>query len=131
MSADEIVKALKELLPEKIDYAELVASPVPPSYGMCYVWDDPEPYIIESGIDCIEHQQNKIAKLTAICKDAIELLEAAQDEAWRKLGCENCGNHGCAKTVGIKRKCLGGDGSWRWRFDERYETLKAQFSETT
>ena len=62
MNADEIVRALKEMLPPQVDYAELVCSPVPSSYGVCYVWENPEPYHVSAAIDLIESLQ---AELTA------------------------------------------------------------------
>ena len=41
MNADEIVRALRNMLPEPVDYAELVGSPVPSSYGHHFVYEDP------------------------------------------------------------------------------------------
>lgn len=61
MNADEIVRALKEMLPPQVDYAELVCSPVPSSYGVCYVWENPEPYHISAAIDLIESLQAQLA----------------------------------------------------------------------
>lgn len=62
-SAEEIVRELRDMLPEKVDYAELVASPVPSSYGVCFVWDSPEPYMISAAADLIETQATEIAEL--------------------------------------------------------------------
>lgn len=61
LDPDEIVKALESIQPEQVDYAELVGAPVASAYGCCYVWDSPEPYIIQNGIDLIKQQQGALA----------------------------------------------------------------------
>jgi hypothetical protein len=68
-NADEIVMDLKKMLPPQVDYAELVASPVPSSYGICYVWEDPEPYQISAAIDLIESLQAQLAEYDEIAAE--------------------------------------------------------------
>ena len=58
----EIVKALKEMLPPKEDYAELVCAEGW-AHGQHYVWTDPEPYQIEAAIDLIESLTAENAEL--------------------------------------------------------------------
>ena len=70
MNADEVVRALREMLPPKVDYAEMVASPVPSSYGVCYVWEDPGPYHISAAIDMIETLQEQLAASQRRAQDA-------------------------------------------------------------
>ena len=64
MNADEIVRALRESLPPKIDYAELVGAEGF-AHGACYVWDDPLPYLMSDAADLLESQQARIAELEA------------------------------------------------------------------
>lgn len=46
------VKDLRELLPPKVDYADLVCAEGF-ARGYHYVWEDPEPYIIENAANLI------------------------------------------------------------------------------
>lgn len=64
MNGEEVVKELRNMLPPQVDYAELVCSPVPSSYGQHYVWTEPEPYIIEKAADLIESLQADVQRLT-------------------------------------------------------------------
>ena len=59
--AGEIVKALREMLPPKEDYAELVGAEGW-AHGQHYVWTDPEPYHIEAAIALIESLQAQLAE---------------------------------------------------------------------
>lgn len=59
----ETLHHLEDMLPEMVDYAELIGSPVPSSYGMCYVWEQPESYFIDNAIKIIESQQKEIIEL--------------------------------------------------------------------
>lgn len=52
-NTDEIVRALREMLPPQVDYAELVCAESW-AHGQHYVWEDPEPYIISEAADLIE-----------------------------------------------------------------------------
>jgi len=81
MNANEIVRALKEMLPPQVDYAELVCSPVPSSYGVCYVWKNPEPYHISAAIDLIESLQAELAASQRRAQDARNEL------------CQRCGRY--------------------------------------
>lgn len=62
MSAEEIVRWLRDSLPPKIDYAELVCAEGF-AHGQHYVWDDPLPYLIEQAADLIDSQAAEIARL--------------------------------------------------------------------
>ncbi len=62
MSTGEIVRALRNMLPDPVDYAELVGSPAPSSYGHHFVYEDPEPYIVEEAADLIESLQAQLAE---------------------------------------------------------------------
>lgn len=117
MNADKIVRALKEMLPPQVDYAELVCSPVPSSYGGCYVWENPEPYHISAAIDLIESLQAQLAAKEA----EIERLREAQ--RWRNAEteppkCEDGAETGPIlyrmKTTGtIEVGYYGRKGRWR------------------
>ena len=82
MNADEIVMDLKKMLPPQVDYAELVASPVPSSYGICYVWEDPEPYQISAAIDLIESLTAQLAKEEERRRKQAERLHAERSQKY-------------------------------------------------
>lgn len=48
----ECAEKLRELLPEKVDYASIICAE-PHYYGACYVWEDPEPYVMEEAADLL------------------------------------------------------------------------------
>lgn len=56
---DEIVRELRESLPPKIDYAELVGAEGF-AHGAYYVLDDPLPYLMSNAADLIESLQAQI-----------------------------------------------------------------------
>ena len=62
MSAEEIVRGLLEMLPPKVDYAKLVCAEGF-AHGQCYVWGDPEPYIISEAADLIESLAAQLEEL--------------------------------------------------------------------
>lgn len=90
MSRDDIVRALREMLPPKVDYAELVASPVPSSYGVCYVWEDPEPYQISAAIDLIESLTAENARLRTERDEAQRRARAAVEDMSQDMACGLC-----------------------------------------
>ena len=53
MTDNELVKALRDMLPPKVDYAKLVCAEGF-SHGQHYVWTEPEPYIIDEAATTIE-----------------------------------------------------------------------------
>ena len=59
MDTRELVKALREALPEPVDYAELVGAPGW-AYGQRYVYEDPECYLIEEAADKLEQLQQLV-----------------------------------------------------------------------
>jgi hypothetical protein len=86
--ADKIVRKLREMLPPKVDYAELVCSPVPSSYGICHVWQDPESYIISDAADLIQSMAVELDEKDRVHRvsvnagaDAIKQLRAELDES--------------------------------------------------
>lgn len=62
MNTQELINELRNHLPPKVDYAKLVGAESF-SYGCCYVWEDPEPYIIENAVNTIESQCLEIERL--------------------------------------------------------------------
>ena len=104
MNADEIVRMLRAMLPPQVDYAELVASPVPSSYGIRYVWEDPEPYTINDAADLIESLQ---AQLTASQRRADAAVEDLREHA---AFAATCNRYGCGYDCQSPR-CPG----WQWR----------------
>lgn len=60
METRELIKSLRDMLPPKVDYADLVGAEGF-ARGHMYVWEDPEPYFIEEAINTIEKlsEENK------------------------------------------------------------------------
>lgn len=59
METHELIKLLRGLLPEPVDYAELVGAPYW-AYGIKYVYEDPEHIIIEEAALKLEQLQQMI-----------------------------------------------------------------------
>lgn len=59
MEVRELVKHLRDMLPPKVDYADLVGAEGF-ARGYMYVWEDPEPYFIEEAANKLEQFQNFI-----------------------------------------------------------------------
>ena len=59
MKTRELIDGLRHMLPEKVDYAELVGAEGF-AYGYQYVYEDPEPYLMEEAADRLEELQNFI-----------------------------------------------------------------------
>ena len=74
MSAEEIVRGLLEMLPPKVDYAKLVCAEGF-AHGQCYVWDDPEPYIISEAADLIGSLTAQLAASQQRERAAVEDLK--------------------------------------------------------
>lgn len=55
----ELINELEALKPELVDYAEMVGSPVPSSYGIRYVYTDPSGYILDEAIERLRSQKSK------------------------------------------------------------------------
>lgn len=86
MTAENIVKSLRELLPPKIDYAELVGAEGC-HYGHSYVWEDPEPYVMEAAADFIEILQDENERLNQHGMQYMKIAET-RSELVEKYGAE-------------------------------------------
>jgi hypothetical protein len=60
MEIKGLIESLKNMLPEKVDYADLVCAEGF-AHGYTYVYEDPEPYFIEEAINTLEklYAENK------------------------------------------------------------------------
>ena len=111
MNPDEIARELRESLPPKIDYAELVGAEGF-AHGACYVWDDPLPYLMSNAADLIESLQAQLAAerikyaelqrynvdCTKACdRQMVEILELREQSAQlsnaRNELCQRCGRY--------------------------------------
>ena len=92
MNADEIVRALRNMLPEPVDYAELVGSPVPSSYGHHFVYEDLEPYIVEEAADLIDSLQAQLAASQRRAQDARNelCLKCGEYKEAHNGACDGC-----------------------------------------
>ena len=59
MDTRKLVKELRNMLPQKVDYADLVCAEGG-HHGYLYVWEDPEPYFIEAAANKLEELQRII-----------------------------------------------------------------------
>lgn len=59
METRELIKALRDMLPPKVDSADLVCAEGF-ARGHMYVWEDPEPYFIEAAADKLEQLQKLV-----------------------------------------------------------------------
>ena len=60
METRELVKTLRDMLPEKVDYADLVCAEGIGHHGYTYVYEDPEPYFIEEAANKLEQLQQLV-----------------------------------------------------------------------
>ena len=72
MDIKDVIDDLKSILPEKVDYADLVGAEGF-AYGYTYVYEDPEPYFIENAIKTIERlaSENKDLRNDLIMQTAL------------------------------------------------------------
>ena len=91
-SAEEIVRGLREMLPPQVDYAKLVCAEGF-AHGQCYVWEDPEPYIISEAADLIESLQAQLAASQQETRAAVEDLHKMHSLCMDIGGCcPECGD---------------------------------------
>lgn len=107
---EEAVKMLRGLLPEKVDYADLVCAEGF-ARGFNYVWTDPEPYAMDEAANCIEALLTENARLRAELEAAINDMEAlANREA---DPCDFCDSKGaCHRPDSCPR---AGYRNFKWR----------------
>lgn len=95
MDYKELVEALKEMLPEKIPYGELVGAPWPYTGQGEMVYEDPEPYFIEQAATAItellacaeaaEAREKNLIEAVQMVTDRAENAEAQRDAAIKEL----------------------------------------------
>lgn len=89
-NADETVRALREMLPPQVDYAELVCAESW-AHGQHYVWEDPEPYIISEAADLIESLKACLARVTAERDAAVADIRSMETQRSRPFEPKPCG----------------------------------------
>lgn len=67
MEIKGLIENLKNMLPEKVDYADLVCAEGF-AHGYTYVYEDPEPYFIENAINALEKLNSENKQLTNKCE---------------------------------------------------------------
>ena len=139
MDYKELVEALKEMLPEKIPYGELVGAPWPYTGQGEMVYEEPEPYFIEQAaaaitelLEEVEKEKQEAKRWCAACAEQyklIEKLEEERDAAVEQLrgDCEKCLHYmvtwnGCTPDFScpLSDKCLNGD-MWEWNGGKKEE----------
>lgn len=60
---NELIKYIYEYIGAPVDYAELIDSPVPSSYGIYYTYEDPGDILLSQAAEMLQEQQNKINEL--------------------------------------------------------------------
>ena len=58
-----LIKDIYEFIGDPVDYAELIGSPVPSSYGMYYVYTEPEEVLLDAAAKMIVRQAWTITEL--------------------------------------------------------------------
>lgn len=66
-----LIKDIYEFIGDPVDYAELIGSPVPSSYGMYYVYTEPEEVLLDAAAKMIVNQAWTITEL----QDQIDELQ--------------------------------------------------------
>lgn len=66
-----LIKDIYEFIGDPVDYAELIGSPVPSSYGMYYVYTEPEEVLLDVAAKMIVNQAWTITEL----QDQIDELQ--------------------------------------------------------
>ena len=137
MDYNKLVEQLKEMLPEKIRYGELVGAPVPYNQMGDMVYEEPEPYIIEQAADAITElvaraetaeKQNtqlkeELSSWSHNCKAAVERAQhfkRERDVAVSDL--RGCAIESCAECMyclyrtarSFCSDCTDGS-NWRWK----------------
>lgn len=81
MELNELIKELRNMLPPKVDYADLVCAEGG-SHGCTYVWEDPEPYFIEEAANMLEkliaenkQLRNDLIMQTALAQNGQSAIE--------------------------------------------------------
>lgn len=95
MDYKELVEALKEMLPEKIPYGELVGAEGAFAHSGALVYEDPEPYFIEQAAAAItdllaraeaaEAREKNLIEAVQMVTDRAEKAEAQRDAAIKEL----------------------------------------------
>jgi len=89
MTTRELVKCLRDMLPEKVDYAELVCAEGF-AHGSTYVYEDPECYFIEEAANRLEELQRFIDDMMGDhYVDYLEFYAERCRELEEKIGGEN------------------------------------------
>lgn len=87
MDIKELIKTLRDMLPEKVDYADLVCAEGIGHHGYTYVYEDPEPYFIEEAINALEKlsAENKQLRTNLIMQTALAQNGQSAIETNRQL----------------------------------------------
>lgn len=64
-------KELRKLLPPKVDYAALVGAECH-AFGCHYVWEDPEPYVMDNAANLIDELAKELAESQRRERAAVE-----------------------------------------------------------
>ena len=144
---NKLVEQLKEMLPKKVRYGELVGAPVPYNQMGDMVYEDPEPYIIEQAADAItellaraetaekENTQLKedLGNWSYNCKTTVERAQQFKSERDAAVSdLRGCAIESCAECMYCLYRTARSfcsdwtDGSnWRWKGEkeDNHETI--------
>jgi len=57
---NELIKNIYEYIGEPVDYAELIGSPVPSTYGICYTYEDPGDILLAQAAKTLDELSNNL-----------------------------------------------------------------------
>lgn len=88
---NELLKTIYEFIGDPVDYAELVCSPVPSSYGVYYVYEEPEDILLNEAAEML---QDLAAELEQVKRER----DAALTDLWNMCSCKKCKHIGSSAT---------------------------------
>lgn len=108
----EATKNLRAMLPEKVDYAELVCAESF-AHGAHFVWTDPEPYMIDAAAELIDDLIAEVERLTKERDAAVVSLEKLANRLGERCSlCVHSTGPICDVEQGIRGyPCT----HWQWR----------------
>lgn len=86
-----LIKTIYEYIGDPIDYAELIGSPVPSTYGIRYTYEDPGDILLSEAAELL---RNLSGELEQVKKER----DAALTDLWNMCSCKKCKHIGSSAT---------------------------------
>lgn len=89
----ELIKTIYEHIGDPVDYAELVGSPVPSSYGIYYTYEEPEDILLNQAAEML---RDLVVELEQVKQER----DAALTDLWNMCSCKKCKHRGSDSKCG-------------------------------